>query len=85
MEQKYKEVMDIVYIEEKENEELLINNIKRTLKIIEKLNDVEVDLSLEPLNYVNETFENAMRSDKKNYHNNKNLQVDENNYFVVGK
>lgn len=85
MEQKYKEVMDIVYIEEKENEELLINNIKRTLKIIEKLNDVEVDLSLAPLNYVNETFENALRSDKKNYHNNKNLQVDENNYFVVGK
>lgn len=85
MEKRYKEVMKILYIKENEQEELLINNIDRTLDIIKLLNNAEVDLSLEPLEYLNEGVQNTMRSKDETRINAKNLKTNNDNYFVVKK
>lgn len=85
MEKRYKEVMKILYIKENEQEELLINNIDRTLDIIKLLNNAEVDLSLEPLEYLNEGVQNKMRSKDETRINAKNLKTNNDNYFVVKK
>lgn len=85
MEKRYKEVMKILYIKENEQEELLINNIDRTLDIIKLLNNAEVDLSLEPLEYLNEGVQNKMRSKYETRINAKNLKTNNDNYFVVKK
>lgn len=85
MDRKYKEVMDILYINEEENEQLLINNIERTLNIIKELNNADVDLSVEPLEYLNEGIENTMRSKDQTRQNNTNLKTNNENYYVVKK
>lgn len=85
MEKKYQEIMKILKINEVENEAKLIENIQKTLEIITDLNDADVDVNLEPLNYVHENKVLKLRDETKNYNNNENIQTNENKFFVVRK
>lgn len=87
MNQKYKDVMNTLFIEENVHEDKLIENIDRTFKIVQSLNDADVDMSVEPLEYLNLNgkYQNKLRNKLENRSNTSHLETNDDNYFVVKK
>lgn len=82
---KYENIKKILLIKDNENDIHLNNYVDLTLESIRTLNDIEINPNTKPLEYLNYGQEIKLRSEDDTYSNTKNLKLNEDNFFVVGK
>lgn len=89
MQDNIKNVMEVLYITEKDKNKSdeLVLDVEKTFNLVKELQSVEVDENVEPLEYLNfsNRYENKMRSKETTRTNVENLEVEENNFYMVKK
>lgn len=83
--QNIKKVSEILYFELENEDDKLFEYVDTTLKLIKKVEEVEVNDNTKSLNFLNRNNKMQMRDSKIVYKNNENIMVNKQGYFEIKK